>query len=151
MLVRHRKQRLMLQPKRLLALPQVPAEQIVVLGAAHRSLELVGPRHLADELVGAEQGAVVHVDVVDADHSVLPELGVVRERRAAVQGKAQREMGVVIQVGAGGHDPVHESSLYQRDHRGHPQAGRRERSRDTHSDGGVVRQHSLGEEMAGLP
>ena len=106
--------------------------------------------HLADELVGREQDAVVEEDVVDPDHALVAQLDVVRGRRAAVHREPEREMGVVIQVGAGRDDPVDEARLHERDEAAHPEPRRRHRARQRHPDRGVRLEHALGEEVAAL-
>ena len=62
----------------------------------------------------------------------------------------QGEVGVVIQIGAGRDDPVHEPRLHQRDETAHAKAGRRHRAGERHADRHVRVEHPLGEELAAL-
>ena len=80
----------------------------------HGAAELGLAQHLAEEGVGLEQDALVEQDVVDADGALLAQLDVVGPGRAGVDRVAERVMGVVVEVGAGRHDPVDEPGLDQR-------------------------------------
>ena len=62
----------------------------------------------------------------------------------------QREVHVVIQIRAGGNDPVHETRLDQRDDAGAAEAGRRQRAGDAHADGHIGVEHAVGEKLAGF-
>ena len=149
-LVRRGQNRAPGEAERLLTLAHVAAQQIVILGRAHRALELLPRAHLADELVGREQDTVVEEDVVDPDDALVAQLDVVGGRGPAVHGEAECEMGVVIQVRTGRNDPVDEARLHERDEAAHPEPGRRHRARERHADRGVRLEHALGEELAAL-
>ncbi len=143
--------RLPLEAECPLALQHVRADTVVVLRRGHRALELGELAHLAEEGVGVQQDVVVEDDVVDAHHAVLAQLHVVHERRAAMQRHSEPEVGVVIEVGARGHHPVHEAGLHQRDDGGHPEPRRREGARKAHPDRAVRLEHLPGEEQTAVP
>jgi len=56
-------------------------------------------------------------------------------------------MGVVIQIRAGGDDPIHEAGLDQRDQARLAEAGGGGRAGEADADEAVVRQHFLREEL----
>ena len=127
----------------------VLAEQVVQLGGAHLLLEFGLDQDVAQDLVGGHQAvAVAEQHVVDAHDVVVAQLGVVHLEAADAHRVVQREVQVVVEVRAGGDDPVHEAGLDQRHDGGAAQAGRRERAREAHADGDVRLQHLLGEELA---
>ena len=64
--------------------------------------------------------------------------------------KAEPEVGVVVEIGAGRDYPVHKPRLDQRYQRGHAEAGRRHGTGKTHPHRRIVRQHLLGEQPARL-
>ena len=80
------------------------------------------------EAVGAEQVLVVEDDVVDADDLVLAQLQVGEARPGLVQVHAEGEVRVVVEVRAGGDDPVDEAGLDERHEARHAQPGRRQRA-----------------------
>ena len=144
--VRRGQQRAVLEAELFLARAHVPAAQPVELRSAHRALEFRGGDHFAEERVGVEQHRVVEEDVVDAHHALLAQLDVVGLVRALVHREPQGEVGVVVEVRSGRHDPVHEPRSHQRDDRAHPEPRRGERPGDGERNRDVVRQHALDEQ-----
>src|SRR5262245_42689765 len=59
-------------------------------------------------------------------------------------------MGVMVEVGAGGHDPIHESHFDQRDERRDTQAGRRQCARKSHAYCDIFVEHLLSKKVARL-
>ena len=57
-------------------------------------------------------------------------------------------MHVVVKICARGNDPVHESSLHERDDRGFSQARRSERAGERHADDAIADEHFAGEKAA---
>ena len=111
------------------------------------ALELGARDHLAEEGVGVEQHLVVEEHVVDAHDALLAQLDVVGLEGAAVHREPEAEVGVVVEVRAGRHDPVDEAGLDQRDQRAHAEPGRRQRAGDRQPDRDVVREHALDQEL----
>ena len=62
-------------------------------------------------------------------------------RVAAVHREPEPEMRVVVEVRAGGDDPVDEARLDERDDRRHAESRRRERAGERQADGDVVLEH----------
>ena len=80
------------------------------LGGAHLLLELGLDQDVAQDLVGGHQAvAVAQQHVVDADDVVVAQVGVVHLEAADVHRVVQGEVQVVVEVRAGGDDPVHEA------------------------------------------
>ena len=126
--------------------------QVMQLGGAHLVLEFGLDENVAQDFVGGHEAiAVAEQHVIDADDVVVAQLGVVELEAADAHGVVQREVHVVVEVGAGGDDPIHEAGLDERDDAGAAHAGGRERAREAHADGDVGAEHLLGEELAGLP
>ena len=59
-------------------------------------------------------------------------------------------MEIVVQIGAGGDDPIDEARLEQRDNGGAAEAGGCKRAGERQADGAVIREHLTAEEPAGL-
>ena len=105
---------------------------------------------LAVERVGIEQGLVIEDDVVDADDVVLPQGVVVEVGPALVERQVEREVGVVVEVGAGGDDPVHEPGLDQRDQAAHAQPGGGQSPGERQADRAIGLEQLAGEDLADL-
>ncbi len=75
---------------------------------------------------------------------------IVQEWRTGVELHVQAVVQVVIEVGAGGDDPIDEAGLHQRDETRFAQAGRRERAGEAQADEAVAREHFVGQEFGGL-
>ena len=120
-------------------LPQSAWNSALLIGA----LELRALDDLPEERVRAEQDVVVEEDVVDADDAVLAQDGVACCRITAVHREAEAEVRVVVEVRAGGDDPVDEARLDERDDRRHAEPRRRERAGEREADGDVVARASF--------
>ena len=132
------------------ALVDVFAEEVVKFVGAHGPLEFAAADDLADEGVGVEEDGVIEEDVVDADDVAFAELDVVEERRAAVELHVEAIMDVVVEVGAGGDDPVDEARFDEGDEAGFAEAGGHEGAREADPDQTVAGQHLLREQFAAL-
>ena len=133
-------------------LERVLAELPVQLARAHATLELRRHHHPVHVLVRLVEHVGREEHVVDADDPLLAELHVVRARghvrRAAIERQPEVEVEIVIEVGAGRRDVVHEAVAEER-HQHRRQPGGRERAgeRQPHGRALVDRAH---EELAGL-
>ena len=125
------------------------ADEMVQFGGAHFLLKLGLDENVAEDFVGGHQAiAVAEQHVIDADDVVLAQLGVVKLEVADAHRIIQREVHVVIEIGAGGHNPVHETGLDER-HDGRATHARwRERAGEAHADGDIRSEHFLREELA---
>ena len=123
---------------------------MVQLGRAHLFLEFLLDEDPAQDIVGAhEHVVVVEQDVVDADHAIAPQLGIAHKGRPAPQRQVHRVVHVVVEVRAGGHDPVHEASLDQGNYGGAAQTRRSQRSCQAHAHRDpVVGQHFFRKQAA---
>ncbi len=83
-----------------------------------------GLQHLGDEVVCLEEHVGVEDDVVDADDAVPAQRHVVHVRGNPVQGEPERPVHVMVEVGARGDDPVHESGFHEGNERREPQTRR---------------------------
>ena len=91
-------------------------------------LKFLLARDLAEKRVGGKQHLVIEKDVVDADHTGVAQRDVVGFRVALKHLEAHTEVGVVVEIGAGGDHPVDETMLDERNQARHAQA-RRESTR----------------------
>jgi hypothetical protein len=122
----------------------------VELRRGHLAAEGLPRDELAEEGIGVEEHLVGEDDVVDADDALLAQFRVVDERRPLVEREVQAEVGVVVEVRAGGDDPVDEAGLDERDDAGDADAGGGEGAGQGHADRDAVADHLLGEEAAGV-
>src|SRR5271157_4283531 len=120
------------------------------LGRSHGAGETLVLDQLPVKRVRVQQRLVVEDDVIDADHVVLPQGVVVEVGPALVERQVQRVVGVMVEVGAGGDDPVHEPGRDQWNQAAHAQPGRSERAGDGQADGAVWFQELAGENLADL-
>ena len=108
---------------------------------AHGLLELRPLDDLAHEGVGIEEDIVGEEDVVDADDAVIAQDDVVEEGGTGEEFHAEAVVEVVVEVRAGGDDPVHEARFHQRDDGGGAEAGGGQRAGERQADGAVVGEH----------
>ena len=126
------------------------AEVVIELPRAHLLLELRPDQDLPQPAVRLHQHVlVVEQDVVDARDALVPQVRVVHVVAAPEQRQVEREMQVVVHVGARGDDPVHEAVVHQRDDRRRSQARRRQGPRQAHADGDVVLRVAVPQQLAG--
>src|SRR5260370_5104065 len=97
------------------------------LGGAKCFLKSLAPAQRSVKLVGAEQVLVVEDDVVNPDNLVFTELEIVQARPRLVHIHAQSEMRIVVEIGAGADNPVHEAGFDKRDQATRSQTRRRQR------------------------
>ena len=64
---------------------------------------------------------------------------------------AEAVVEVVVEVRAGGDDPVHETGLHQRDDGGGAESGGGQRAGERQADGAVLGEHLVGVQAAGFP
>ena len=67
-----------------------------------------------------------------------------------MHGEADAEVRVVVEVRAGGDDPVDEAGFDERDQRGDSESRGRQRAGERQPDRDLRLQHLLGEELAGF-
>ena len=101
--------------------------------------------------VGLEQDLRRKQDVVDPDDPVFVQLDVIEERRAAVQREVQGMVEIVVQVGAGADDKVHQAPVHHLDDAA-AEPGRRQRTGHGQPDRRVVCriEHPIGEDVTRL-
>src|SRR6185503_17310068 len=85
----------------------ITADQVMELGGAHFFLKFGLDQEIAQQLVGGHQAVRVrNDDVIDANQVVIAEVDVIELEAARVDGIVQGKMHVVVQVRAGGDDPI---------------------------------------------
>ena len=129
---------------------EVAAHLVMELRRPHRPRERLARDQLAIEGVGVEQGRIIEDDVVDPDDVVLAEEVVIQVRAALVQGEVEGVVGVVIEVGAGGDDPVDEPRPDQGDQAAHAEPGGGQRPGDRQPDRASGLEHLPREDPADL-
>ena len=113
--------------------------------ARHRPLEFLSCDDLPEKRVGRQQDVVVEEDVVDAHDPFFTQDDIRFLGVAAVHCQSETEVSVVIEIGAGGDDPINESTLDQWNQRRHSESSRCQRAGDRQSDRDVGLQHLFGE------
>ena len=108
-------------------------------------------RHFANEGIGREQHAVVEEDIVNPHDALVAQLDVIRVGRSPVHGQAEGEVRIMIQVGPGGDQPVHEPRFHQGNETAHAEPRWRHSAGEGHSHRDVGLEHPLGEELAAFP
>ena len=74
-----------------------------------------------------------------------------RKGDAGEEFHAQAVVEIVVEVRAGGNDPVHETGLHQGDDGGGAETGGGQRAGERQADGAFVGEHLVREEAAGFP
>jgi hypothetical protein len=105
---------------------------------------------LAHKGVGIQQDIEVKKNVINADDPVAMQRHVIQKGRPLVQGHAQPVMQIVIKIGPGGNDPIHEPRAHQRDQARFAQAGRSQGARQAQADDAVVGQHFFRQQFGRL-
>ena len=75
---------------------------------------------------------------------------VIQKRRPLVKRHVQAVVQIVIKIGAGGNDPIHEPRAHERNQARFAQAGRRQRAGQAHADQAVARQHFFRQQLGRL-
>ncbi len=133
------------------AFQQVAAEGVVQLGRRYRPVDSPSHEKVTHVRVRFEEYCRWEEHVVDPDDALFVELDVIDEGRSAVKREVQRVMKIVVEVGAGADQEVHQPSFHQLDHA--PAKTRRGQSAgDGQRDGRVMlrQEHLVGENAAGL-
>ena len=120
------------------------------LVGSHALLKFGTLDDLADEGVRIEQDIIIEKHVVNPDDAFFAEVDVVEKRRACVQVHAEAEVEVVVEICAGGDDPVDESCLEEWNDGRSAEARRCESAGEGHADGPVCCDHFFGEQTAGF-
>ena len=116
------------QPELVLSRGKILPHHVVQLGGGHVVCVLWRGQDLADELVGLQQDVVVEQNVVDPDHAVLAENPVVELVASLVHRQPESEVGIVVEVRPGRHDPVDETGADHRDQHRATEPGGRQRA-----------------------
>src|SRR6266513_4850178 len=95
-------QRFVFEAEDAAAFQHVFAGKVMKLRSAYRPLKFRPADHFAEELVGFEENVVLKEDVVNADNAFFPQYAVVEIVQAPPHLKANPEMGIVVEVCAGG-------------------------------------------------
>ena len=150
MLIRGRQQRAARQLEHALALRDVTPGAIMKFRSAHRMLKFLVARDLAEKRIGREQHVIIEKDVVDAHHALIAQRDVIGFGRALEHLQPDAEVGVMIKIRAGRHDPIDETIFDERDKARHAEARGRQRAGHAHADHHVALEDFLGEQAAGL-
>ena len=121
------------------------------LRRAHRVLKLCACDDVTEERISLQQDVIVEKDVVDANDALFAQDAIIEIMQAAAHLQANSKMSVVVKIGSCRDNPIDKPGAHQGNDCGHPQPGRRHRSRHAHSHRYVVCQHTLAEEVARLP
>src|ERR1051326_2128423 len=100
---------------------------------------------LPEKGVCGKKYAVFKENIVYPDNSLVSKHPVVVERRPAVKGVADREMGIVVKVPPCADDPIDISRFHHRNETRSAQAGGSQRSGHAHPDRAIVCENFLGE------
>ena len=73
------------------------------------------------------------------------EYHVIQKRRPLIERHIEAVMEIVIKVRSGGHNPIDEACLHERNEAALAQARRRERAGQAHPDEPIIREHFVGE------
>src|SRR5947207_14270455 len=129
------------------AFKDVFARKMMKLGSADRPLKFRPADHFAEELVGFEENVVLKEDVVNPDDDFFPQYAVVEIVQAPPHLEANPEMGIVVDVCAGGNHPIDKPGAHEGNDGGHPDACRRHCAGKAHADSHVVGEHSFGKKL----
>src|SRR5580704_7744337 len=121
-----------------LPLGDIAAGAVMELSGAHRSLELGFACDFTEKRVSRKQHVVIEENIVDADDPGFAKRDIVGLGRALKHFEAEAEMGVVVEIGAGGDHPIDETVLDQWNDARHAETGRRQRAGQTNTYDGVV-------------
>src|SRR5438105_2244903 len=103
-------QRFVFEAEDAAAFKDVFACEMVKLGRADRPLKFRPADYFAEELVGFKENVVLKEYVVNPDNAFFPQYAIVKVVQTPAHLETNAEMGIVIEVCAGGDHPIDKPS-----------------------------------------